>query len=138
MSVLRSEGDAKDKSPNTPTGRRLFQICHLGICLAFLFCWAVSQASPLNVLKKCQTIVHNARAYRILKKVHQGLCLYYRGHGETTEQGCYILLGRRMLAQFGFFKGEDGHHMDLVFQDWKKEFHVHVDASCIALGAVLT
>jgi len=25
----------------------------------------------------------------------------------------------------------------LVFSDWKKEFHVHVDTSCIALGAVL-
>lgn len=25
----------------------------------------------------------------------------------------------------------------LVFPDWKKEFHVHVDASCIALGVVL-
>lgn len=25
----------------------------------------------------------------------------------------------------------------LVFLDWKKEFHVHVDASCIALGALL-
>ena len=25
----------------------------------------------------------------------------------------------------------------LVFPDWKKEFHVHVDASCIALGAIL-
>jgi hypothetical protein len=26
----------------------------------------------------------------------------------------------------------------LVFPGWKKEFHVHVDASSIALGAVLT
>ena len=26
----------------------------------------------------------------------------------------------------------------LVFSDWKKEFHVHVDASCIALRVVLT
>ena len=26
----------------------------------------------------------------------------------------------------------------LVFLDWKKEFHVHVDASCIMLGVVLT
>ena len=26
----------------------------------------------------------------------------------------------------------------LVFLDWKKEFHVHVDASCIVLGAILT
>lgn len=26
----------------------------------------------------------------------------------------------------------------LVFPVWKKEFHVHVDVSCIALGVVLT
>ena len=26
----------------------------------------------------------------------------------------------------------------LVFPDWKKEFHVHVDMSCIALGEILT
>eukprot|EP00253_Pinus_taeda_P031255 PITA_31255 len=26
----------------------------------------------------------------------------------------------------------------LVFSDWKKEFHVHMDASCIALGLMLT
>ena len=26
----------------------------------------------------------------------------------------------------------------LVFPDWKKEFQVHVNASCIALGVVLT
>lgn len=26
----------------------------------------------------------------------------------------------------------------LVFPDWKKEFHVHVDASCILLGVVLS
>ena len=26
----------------------------------------------------------------------------------------------------------------LVLPDWRKEFHLHVDASCIALGEVLT
>lgn len=26
----------------------------------------------------------------------------------------------------------------LVFRDWKKYFHAHMDASCIALGVVLT
>jgi len=26
----------------------------------------------------------------------------------------------------------------LVFSNWKKEFHVHVDASCISLEAIMT
>ena len=26
----------------------------------------------------------------------------------------------------------------LVFPNWKKEFHVHVDACCVELGAILT
>ena len=26
----------------------------------------------------------------------------------------------------------------LVFSNWDKDFHVHMDASCIALGVVLT
>ena len=26
----------------------------------------------------------------------------------------------------------------LVFPNWKKEFHIHIDVSCIALGAVVT
>ena len=26
----------------------------------------------------------------------------------------------------------------LIFPNWKKEFHVHVNASCIVLGVVLT
>ena len=26
----------------------------------------------------------------------------------------------------------------LVFPDWKKEFHVHVNMSCIVLGEILT
>jgi len=44
-----------------------------------------------------------------------------------------------MPEELGCTKGENGHHIDpLVFLDWKKEFHVHVDVSCIPLGAVLT
>ena len=36
------------------------------------------------------------------------------------------------------FKGKMVTLPILVFSDWKQEFHVHVDMSCIALGAVLT
>jgi len=42
-------------------------------------------------------------------------------------------------AQSRCVKGKDGDFSHFcVFPDWKKEFHVHSDASCIALGAVLT
>eukprot|EP00253_Pinus_taeda_P021031 PITA_21031 len=42
------------------------------------------------------------------------------------------------LKSLDVFKGEMVTTPILVFLDWKKEFHVHVDTSCIALGAVLT
>ena len=35
-------------------------------------------------------------------------------------------------------KGKLASTPTLVFPKWDVEFHVHVDASCIALGAVLT
>lgn len=39
---------------------------------------------------------------------------------------------RRLSEELGCIERKNGYH------DWKKEFHVHVDVSCIALGAVLT
>lgn len=42
-----------------------------------------------------------------------------------------------MSVQPGCIEGENGHAPILVFSDWKKEFHVKVDASCVALGAML-
>jgi len=40
--------------------------------------------------------------------------------------------------EFGCIEGKMVTTTILVFPNWKKEFHVHVDASCIALGAMLT
>ena len=42
-----------------------------------------------------------------------------------------------MSAQFGCIEENMVTAPILVFPDWKKEFHVDVDALCIALGAVL-
>ena len=42
-----------------------------------------------------------------------------------------------MSSKLGYFEGKDGHCPYLSFPDWNKEFHVHVDASSIALGIVL-
>jgi len=43
--------------------------------------------------KKCSVVVCNTWAYKILQKVHKGLCSYYLAQREIVEEGCYILLG---------------------------------------------
>jgi len=43
--------------------------------------------------KEFQTTMCNTSTYMILQKVHQDLCSDYHAHGETVEEGRYILLG---------------------------------------------
>lgn len=45
---------------------------------------------------------------------------------EDCQKSLDVLKGKMVIAPI------------LVFLDWKKEFHVHVDASCLTLGAILT
>ena len=42
-----------------------------------------------------------------------------------------------MPTKFGHLKRENGDNTNSGVSRWSKEFHVHVDASSIALGAVL-
>jgi hypothetical protein len=42
----------------------------------------------------------------------------------------------RNVKRFGYFEAEIVTAPILIFPYWKKEFHVHVDASSIALGVV--
>ena len=43
----------------------------------------------------------------------------------------------RLPEKFGYSKGENGDYPILVFPNWKKPFHVNLDASWIALGIIL-
>lgn len=69
--------------------------------------------SKFGGLEDCQTVVCNARTYKILQKIHQGLCSDYYTYGETIEEGCYIMLGWRMSAQCGCIEREVGHHANI-------------------------
>jgi len=61
---------------------------------------------------KCQTTLRNTRAYWLLSKVHQELCLDYHDGGKIVEEGCYILLERRISADLECVKRKDGHRTD--------------------------
>jgi hypothetical protein len=78
----------------------------------------------------------NSGLYRILQEINQSLCAYHNINGkfveeakfqwkEDCEKGLDTLKKKLVTASI------------LIFQDWKKEFHVHVDASSIALGTIL-
>jgi len=89
--------------------------------------------TELGSTKKCKATVRYLSTYGVLQKVYLRLCLDHRAYGKIFEEGCHIrkksldVLKEKMVTA-----------PILVFSDWKKEFHGHVDASCIALGALPT
>ena len=74
---------------------------------------------------------------------------YYRKFIKAYAQ-ITMLMGKLLKKDAMLFWNEDYQHsldvlkekmvtaLILVFPYWKKEFHVHVDASCIVLGEILT
>lgn len=92
----------------------------------------------LGSVAKCETIARYSGAYGILQKFYQRLCQDHRADGKVIEEGCLILLERGLQENLGYIERNMVTLLILVFPDWKKEFHVHVDVSCIALGAALT
>jgi len=101
---------------------------------------------PANIV-----VIVNLEAPRNVKQLrtmlgHMG---YYRKFIKACAQ--IIVPMEKLLKKDATFYWEEAcqHNLDvlkenmvivliLLFPDWKKEFHVHVDASCIVLGGVLT
>eukprot|EP00253_Pinus_taeda_P024065 PITA_24065 len=97
------------------------------------------------------TVINNLEAPRSVEYLHAmlGHTGYYRKFIKRYAQ--IIALMEKLLQKDATFcwNEECQQSLDvlkekmvtvpiLVFLNWKKEFHVHVDASCIALRAVLT
>ena len=95
--------------------------------------------------------IENLEAPKNVKQLHAmlGHIGYYRKFIKSYAQ-ITALMEKLLKKDVTFFRDEECQQsLDvlkdkmvtapiLVFLDWKKEFHVHVDASCIALGVVLT
>jgi len=96
-------------------------------------------------------MILNLEALRSVKQLRAtlGHTGYYRkfikGYAQITtpmekllKKDVTIYWNEDYQKRLDVLKGKMVAALILVFSDWKKEFHVHVDVSCIALGAVLT
>jgi len=89
----------------------------------------------LGSVEECETAQHYSGTYEILHKFYQKVCpdmekLLNKDVTFYSNDDCKKILD--------ILKEKMVTVLILVFPDWKKDFHVHVDVSCIALGAVLT
>jgi len=90
---------------------------------------------PLNNVKQLHATLGNTRYYQkfikaytqitsLMEKLLKKDATFY--WDDECQKSLDILKKKMVIA------------LILVFLDWKKEFHIHVDASCTALGVVLT
>lgn len=94
----------------------------------------VNLEAPKNVKKLCATLGHTRYYGRFIKEYAQITASMERllkkdltfCWNEDCQKSLDVLKEKMVTAPI------------LVFPDWKKEFHVHVDMSCIVLGVVLT
>jgi len=96
-------------------------------------------------------VIINLEAPRSVKKIHTTLWHmgYYRkfikSYAQITvlmekllKKDATLCWNKECQKRLDVLKDKMVTTPILVFSDWKKEFHVHVDASCIALREVLT
>ena len=94
----------------------------------------VNLEAPRSVKQLCATLRHIGYSINFIKAYGQIVApmekLLKKYATFCWDEGCQFsldVLNENMVSA-----------LILVFPNWKKEFHVHVNASCIVLGAVLT
>eukprot|EP00253_Pinus_taeda_P022643 PITA_22643 len=117
-----------------------------GILLGHVVCKQGLMVDPANI-----AVIVNLEAPRSVKQLHAtlGHAGYYRKFIKVCAQ-ITAPMEKKLKKDTTFCWDEECQRsLDvlkekmvtapiLVYPNWKKEFHVQVDASCIALGAVLT
>jgi hypothetical protein len=80
----------------------------------------------------------NFGSHMILHEFYQRLCADHNTYGKFAKEGRKFPMERGLSKGIGHLKVEIRDCADLIFSDWNKEFHVHIDALYIALGAILS
>ena len=73
----------------------------------------------------------------VLSQVHTRLCYDHNSYGKLLKKDVIFVWSQECQESFDTLKAKMDSAPILVFLDWNKEFHVHVDSSSIALGVVL-
>jgi len=121
-------------------------LVHFGNLLGHVVCKQGLMVNPTKI-----TVILNLEAPRSVKKLHAtlGHTGYYRklikGYAQINAP-MEILLKKDITfcwnddykKSLDILKEKMVIKPIIVFLKWKKEFHVHVDVLCIALGVVLT
>jgi hypothetical protein len=78
-------------------------------------------------------------SHRILQEFYKRICVDHNTNGKVVKEGSKVPMERGLLEGLGHLKKKKlVIALILIFLDWNKVFHVHVDASSIALGAILS
>lgn len=117
-----------------------------GTLLGHVVCKQGLMVDPTNIM-----VILNLEAPRSVKQLHAtlGNTRYYKkfikGYAHITapiekllEKDVTFCWNKHCKKILDVLKEKMVTALILIFLDWKKEFHVHVDVSCIVLGAILT
>eukprot|EP00253_Pinus_taeda_P013462 PITA_13462 len=88
--------------------------------------------------KKCQTTMHNTREYRYYEKFIKAYPQITMTMEKLLKKDATFCWDEECQCNLDVLKEEMVTVSILVFSDWKTKFHIHVDASCTALGKMLT
>jgi len=94
----------------------------------------VNLEAPKNI-KQLRAMLGHTRYYRKFIKAYVKITTPMERVLKKDTTFCW---DEDFQSSLGILKEEMVTAPIMVFPDWKKEFHVHVDASCIAIGVVLT
>jgi len=112
-----------------------------GILLGHIVCKQGLIVDPVKIViivnLSCQIDKDNIGTHRLLPKVHKGYAQITTPLEKLFKKDTKYKWTEEWQHSFDILKEKMVTASILVFPNWKKEFHIHVNASSVALGIIL-